>query len=57
MKKEIDNSRRIEIYNPIKQPVSYAILYGFVPELREPLRQYSYNFIKAEKRMRDYELK
>ena len=36
------NQRR-EIYDPISQPVSYVVVYGLVPELRESLKPYRYD--------------
>ena len=41
-----------KIYDPIKQPVSYAIAYGFVPEIRELLKPLELNHIIAECRMK-----
>jgi len=41
-----------ERYNPIKQPVSYAIAYGFVPEIRELLKPLELNHIMAECRIK-----
>ena len=46
-------SQRGKIYDPINQPVSYAIVYGVGPELRELLIPYKFTY--NPKGLRDLE--
>ena len=41
-----------KIYDPIKQPVSYAIVYGFVPELKELIIPYEFDYNRTKKTIR-----
>lgn len=54
MEQRTDNPRRREIHDPINQSVSYATVYGFLPELRGDLKQHDCNIVKAQRWMRDH---